>query len=128
MPGEDGIEDIPPGIARTREVAADLGKLVDVHLVPLLVKLLQSEGPKVPEAPHVEAGVRPIPPTLQQGSGYLVRDLSSLSLLCCFLHLPDSSEPQVPETARGVALVLQKDELLAPQRSSVDSNPQLAQS
>ena len=62
--GEDGIEGTPPCIARTREAVADFGKLVDVHLVPVLVKLLQWEGPKVPEAQHVEAGVRPISPTL----------------------------------------------------------------
>ena len=62
----------------------------------------------------MEAGVRPISPTLHQGSGYLEGDLSPLSLLCCFLYLPDTPAPQViPETARGAALVLYEDELLA---------------
>ena len=105
--GEDGIEGISHCVVRTREAVADFGKLADVHLVPVLVKLWKWEKPKVPESRHVKAGVRPISPTFHQISGYLVGDISPLSLLCCFLYLSDTPAPQViPETARGAAVVL----------------------
>ena len=41
--------------------------------------------------------------------------LSPPSLLCCFLHLPDPSTPQVvSKTTHVAALVLQENELLVP--------------
>ena len=105
--GKDSMEGIPPCNACTREAGADFGKVVGIHLLPVLVKLLQWEKPEVPESRHVKAGVRPISPTLHEGSGYLVRDLSPLSLLCCLLYLPDTPAPQaMSETACGGALVL----------------------
>ena len=111
--GEDGIEGVPSYIARTHEAVTDFGEPVDVRFVPVLVTLLQWEGPEVPESLHVKAGVRPISPALYQSSGYLVGDVFPLSLLCCFLYLPNTPAPQVvPETARGAALVLQENELL----------------
>ena len=57
------------------------------------VKLLQGVGPNVPESRPVEAGVRPISPTLHQGSGYLVGDSPSVSRIWCFLYLP--KKPQL---------------------------------
>ena len=57
MLGEDGIKGIPSCIARTREALADFRELLDVYLVPVLVKLLQWDGSEVPEARHVEAGI-----------------------------------------------------------------------
>ena len=65
----------------------------------------------------MKAGVRPISPTVHQSSGYLVGDISPLSLLCCFLYLRDTPTPLVvSETASGAALVLQENELLLRER------------
>ena len=106
--GEDGIEGIPPCIARTREAVADFRELIDVHL-PILLKLLQWEGPEVPETRHVQAGVRAVLSALHQGSGYIVGDVSPLSLLWCFLYLPNAPTPQVvSEKACGAALCCKK--------------------
>ena len=108
---EHSVKGVPPWVARTREVVANLGELADVHLVPVLLKLLQWEGPEVPEARHVKAGVRFLSPILHQSSGYLAEDIYPLSL--SFLYLPDTPTPQVvPERAHGAALVLQENELL----------------
>ena len=109
---ENRIERVAPYVAPTREAVADFRELIDVQLVPVLLKLLQWKGPEVPEARHVNGGMRAVPPAFYQCSGYLVGDVSPRSQLSCFLYLPNAPTLQVvPKIACGAALVLQENEL-----------------
>ena len=126
--GEVGIEGIPPRIPWSCKIVANLRELVFVYLIPILFEMLQRERPEISEPRHVEAGIRPVPPTLHQGPSHLDGNFSPLPPLRDLLYFPDTSAPQVvAEAERGTALVLQEKELLARQRPSVDGDPQLAQ-
>ena len=128
MLSEIGVKGILTHIRWPCEVVADLRELFDIHLIPILLELLQRERPEIPEARHVETGVRPIPPTLHQSPSHFGGNFSPLPLLRDLLDFPNTPAPQVvAEAARGTTLVLQEKELLARQRPSVDGDPQLAQ-
>ena len=128
MLSEVSVKCIPLHMPRLCEVVAGLQELLDVHLIPILLESLQQKGPEIPEPRHVEAGVRPIPPTLHQSPSQFGGNFAPLPMLRGLLHFPNAPEPQVvAEAARGTTLVLQEKKLLARQRPSVDGNPQLAQ-